>query len=279
MVREKGNSSLVAPTADLKNSSHYSILYFVAFFNSLYKKGLLEESFLSQFLSFPGSPLPVVPSTDFTVPYVSIESYKGNFETTTLVPKFFHFLFVSGTHSIDMPSSNYSTLKCRRGDLLYLTFQRFIEHLLLLRYIFNCSSLEGAFSSSTATLSGTALNSSFGRKLKEQSTISYYIKPLTFHTLSEPFRIFDTNFQRNSFYLSKIKDLSKPFLHFSDSTTPQLPKNNYLSVTSSSQKDGSSLHKNLSSRPSIYANMLKQASLQSGPRLLVKRSNNNLNLE
>ena len=158
-------------------------------------------------------------------------------------------------------------------DFIYFFVQQKTEHLNLLKHItftiflrtdyvnFNNPSFTGE--NTLFVKQGQQKDSEGGESNKQifhypNNILSYCIKPLSFSNFYDKSCIFDKNFKRNPFYISKIKDISKPLLFFTSSnkvTEKSL-------ALSSSESTVLSLQKNISS-----------FQVNSGPRVLIKKSN------
>lgn len=204
--------------------------------------------------------------------------------------------------------SNYH-FSFKENDIFYIFIQNFLENLYLLKNIsfnlllgvtylpFNLNTLGSASiaTDSNGILSGgddqpSITTSGYMDDNKSKlitqpmllrsgdteryTNLSYFIKPLNLYNFNNSSHLFDTHFQRNSFYLSKVKDLSNPLLHFDFSSF--YPLSNLTSKNNPSlerQKDGPQKKDGLSNIvPTQTQKKLSSIQVDNGPRIRIKKS-------
>jgi hypothetical protein len=152
-------------------------------------------------------------------------------------------------------------------DLVYFFIHNFTDCFNLLKYITHTLFLRTTYVS-FADLDSQVTARAEHSKLSN-NILSYCIKPLTYLNFYDKpyfFDTFDTNTKRNSFYISKIKDISKPLLYFNfnDSKLLHTPSKNTTDQTqnNTSESNIQSLQKNISS-----------FQIDKGPRIIIKQPN------
>ncbi len=168
-------------------------------------------------------------------------------------------------------------------DLVYFFFQQKLEHFNTLKYISSVLSLRTDyvfFSNFTSKQELIFQNKEQNKPLINLSNniLSYCLKPLSFSNVYEKPCLFDQNFKRNSFYLSKIKDISKPLLYFGlDSSSSADDK--FVNTTFKEKKNTESSDNN-ENVLSLQKN-ISSFQIHSGPRVLIQKSslNNKIKVE
>lgn len=168
-------------------------------------------------------------------------------------------------------------------DLVYFFFQQKLEHFNTLKYISSVLSLRtdyvffGNFTSNQELISQ---NKEHNKPLIHLSNniLSYCLKPLSFSNVYEKPCLFDQNFKRNSFYLSKIKDISKPLLYFGLDSS--LSTDNKFVNTTFKEKKNTESSDNNENVLSLQKN-ISSFQIHSGPRVLIQKSslNNKIKVE
>lgn len=159
-------------------------------------------------------------------------------------------------------------------DLFFFFFQQKIEHFSTLRYISHIlfSRTDYVFFDNTQQVFFQSKEPNKSLFHFSNNILSYCLKSLTVSNVYDSPFLFDQNFKRNSFYLSKVKDLSKPLLYFGfDTSLSTDPK------PSSKTKDSSdSLENSLPLQKSISS-----FQIHTGPRVLIQKSclNNHVKIE
>ena len=168
-------------------------------------------------------------------------------------------------------------ININKSGFIYIYFNLLLENLSLLKYISYYLNIRTLYSPFFLNLSKISSKDLYKQDNYLSSLLSsYYLKPLIFNNTNNTFSIYDKNNERNSFYISKIKDLSNPLLFYNlgiegDINYKKKEKSKVLFNNkdfSFSPKNKISSQKNL---PTIKMNI--------GPRILIKKTNNKLNIE
>jgi len=162
-------------------------------------------------------------------------------------------------------------------DLFFFFFQQKIEHFSTLRYISHILFLRTDYVLFDPTQQVFFQSKEPNKSLFHFSNniLSYCLKPLTVSNVYDSPFLFDQNFKRNSFYLSKVKDISKPLLYFGFDSSLSTSSKSFTS--SSKTKDSSdSLDNSLPLQKSISS-----FQIHTGPRVLIQKSclNNHVKIE
>lgn len=168
----------------------------------------------------------------------------------------------------------------KKGDLYSLLFQNLWENIYILKNIssniflkINYIPFNNNFIDTYLKQNKILSEASIRNKIKiEDSTLSYFFKTLNKNNINNTYEIFDTLFQRNSFYLSKIKDLSNPSLYFDifsqiNNITNNLDKKNSKNI------DKKTLPSSVGQTTNQIQNSKKLSTVEiDGPRIRIKKA-------
>jgi hypothetical protein len=232
-----------------------------------------SENGASSALSSPSlTPCSENASSSASSPTFSYFSDKHLFSLTNLLRPFHTYLSHSYFFKI-IPQS----FRLFLTDLFFFFFQQKIEHFSTLRYISHILFLRTDYVLFDQTQQVFFQSKEPNKSLFHFSNniLSYCLKPLTVSNVYDSPFLFDQNFKRNSFYLSKVKDISKPLLYFGFDSSLSTDSKSFNS--SSKTKDSSdSLDNSLPLQKSISS-----FQIHTGPRVLIQKSclNNHVKIE
>lgn len=183
------------------------------------------------------------------------------------------YLTESSNLLIDNPDKKYTNnlVNLFKEDIFCAFFKKHIENLNIIKNISHVLDLRTDYNL-------FFVESSSKKKEKNISNSSYFFKPLVFGNKKKINSLFDQNFERNSFYISKIKDLKNPLL-FPSLQTQYFVKNMNNVNNDLINKWISLNKKNLESYQKESPKNLTSIQIDTGPKILIKKSNNKLNIE